>query len=738
MEMQRDWHTFAITGMTCGACAARIEKGLLRVEGVQEAHVNLATGRAAVGGERGELRYEQIEQKVRQLGFGVEPVRPLQPIPSLSDRSWAMARLVMAFLLTLPLLLLMLHHAGLPLRLPRLLMEPWVQLALATPIQFLIGHSFYKAAWRALRHGGANMDVLIALGTSSAYFYSLYQLLRQLADPDYQPQLYVETSSIIITIVLLGRWLESSARKRSMSAISKLQELQQSRVEAVRDGRRLSLSLHELSPGDELEVRPGGSIPVDGIVLEGMSSVDEAMMTGEAVPVAKSAGHQVIAGTINQEGRLRIEAVRPGSESSIARLIGLLETAQSSKPPIQRRADELAELFVPLLCALAAVTFLFWIMLIEPGNAAVAMERMISVLIVACPCAIGLATPISVLVGSGRAAQKGVLYKEGRMIEALHRVTTVLLDKTGTVTEGRPVLTGVHVLAAGMNERELLELAAAAERHSEHPLGQAIVRASAAQGGRERPVRSFRAVPGFGVQAVVAGSQVMIGSWRLVREHVVPQQGTEGEGPVQPHVARRLEAEGHTVLYMLIDRRMSAVLAVRDVLRRSAKEGVRELGKLGLSTALITGDHARTAQRIAEELSVGSSYAEASPGGKLDIVRELQRRGERVLMVGDGMNDAPALAAADVGMALASGTDLSKEAADISLLGGNLLAVAEAIRMSRRTMTNIHQNLTFALVYNGLAIPFAAIGWLEPWMACSAMALSSLTVVGNALRLQRM
>lgn len=738
MKMQREWHTFTVTGMTCGACATRIEKVLRREEGVEEVHVNLATGRAAVGGSQGELHYGQLEQRVRQLGFGVQPVRPPLADSSAPSRTASLTRFWLSLLLTFPLMLLMLHHAvpGFPLSLPPLFMEPWVQLALATPVQFIIGWPFYAAAWRALRHGGANMDVLIVLGTSSAYFYSLYQMIRQLIDPASEPQLYLETSSIIITIVLLGRLLESSVRQRSMSAISRLHQLQQHKVEAERGGRRLSVAHCELLPGDRLEVRPGGSIPVDGIVLEGVSSVDEAMMTGEAVPVAKSPGDLVIAGTINQEGRLRIEAARAGSESSVAQLIGLLETAQGSKPPIQRRADELAEMFVPLLCALAAVTFLFWIMLIEPGNTAVAMERMISVLVVACPCAIGLATPISVLVGSGRAAQKGILYKEGRMIEALHRVTTVLLDKTGTLTEGRPVLTGLYSLNAGRDERELLELAAAAERHSEHPLARAIVQAAAAHGGSKRPVRGFKAVPGYGIQAIVGDTRISIGSWRMMREH----DGHERRKAdiVKPHVAQRLEAEGHTVLYMVLDGQLSAVLAVRDVLRLSAKEGIAEIAKLGLTTALITGDHARTAKRIAEEAGVAHSYAEALPGGKLEIVRELQRQGERVLMVGDGMNDAPALAASDVGMALASGTDLSKEAADICLLGGNLRAVAEAIRMSRRTMANIHQNLTFALVYNGLAIPFAALGWLEPWMACTAMALSSLTVVGNALRLQRM
>ncbi|MBJ6360318.1 heavy metal translocating P-type ATPase [Paenibacillus sp. GCM10012307] len=736
-EHHIDRYTFEVTGMTCAACAARLEKVLLKLNGLEEARVNLATGRAIAVFDAMKADREQVRRKVEQLGYGVREVQPASASYG-SGRS-GLVRFVLALLLTLPLFGVMLHHSGLslPWQMPELLLNSWFQLALATPVQLVIGLPFYKGALRAVRSGGANMDVLIVLGTSSAYFYSLFHVLWPLlahnqgtASPHH---LYFETGAIIMTIVLLGKLIEAAARKRSLHALMDLHDMQQGRIQVERRGEKLHIAPYEVEPGDLIAIVPGSRIPVDGQVVEGQSGVDESMMTGEAVPVEKGTGDQVVAGTVNQAGRLSVRAERAGADSSVARLIRLLEDAQSSKPPIQRKADEMADMFVPLLIALALMTFLFWIILIDRGNIGIATERMIAVLIVACPCAIGLATPISVLVGSGRAAQKGILFKEGSSLETLHQVTVVLLDKTGTLTQGTPEVTDLHTVAT--TERRLLALAASAEQHSEHPLGRTVVHTALLQGLKLLPGEQFEALPGYGVRARVDRQEIVIGSWKLM-EQTLRHSGT-GAASAKPYTTSRMEAAGKTVLYVAADGRLLGLLGIRDAMKRSSKQAVGQLNKLGLEAALVTGDHPRTAYAVAEELGISGVYAEVPPSGKLHIVRELQQKGERVLMVGDGLNDAPALAAADVGMSLSTGSDISQEAADVSLLGGNLTAIAEAIRLSRRTMSNIRQNLALAIAYNGIAIPFAALGFLEPWMACSAMALSSITVVGNALRLQR-
>ncbi|WP_036708686.1 heavy metal translocating P-type ATPase [Paenibacillus pinihumi] len=738
-EMQHiDHYTFEVTGMTCAACAARIEKALLKLEGLNEARVNLAIGRAYVVMDSDQVDREQVRRKVEKLGFGVQEINSV-PAANAGAASGVL-RFVLSVLLTMPLFWVMLHHSGISgqLHVPELLLNPWIQLALATPVQFIIGLPFYKGALKAVRGGSANMDVLIVLGTSSAYFYSLYHVLsplfatEQAAHASYH--LYFETGAIIITIVLLGKLIEAAARKKSMNALMDLHSMQQVSIQIEREGETLRIAPYEVEAGDSIAIVPGSRIPVDGLIVDGKSSVDESMMTGEAVPVEKQVGDRVVAGTMNQGGRLRVRAERAGMDSSVARLIRLLEDAQSSKPPIQRKADEVADMFVPLLIALASMTFLFWIILIDRGNVGTALERMITVLIVACPCAIGLATPISVLVGSGRAAQKGILFKEGSSLETLHQVTAVLLDKTGTLTQGMPEVTDLH--AAATTERRLLALAASAEQHSEHPLGRAVVHAAQSDGARLMPADRFEALPGYGVRAVVDRQEIVIGSWKLMEQTL--RHAGSGSASVKPYTAGKLEAAGKTVLYVAADGRLLGLLAIRDAMKRSSKQAIGRLSKLGLEASLVTGDHPRTAHAVAEELGISSVYAEVPPAGKLGIVRELQSKGERVLMVGDGLNDAPALAAADVGMSLSTGSDMSQEAADVSLLGGNLTAIAEAIRMSRRTMSNIRQNLALAIAYNGIAVPFAALGFLEPWMACSAMALSSITVVGNALRLQRM
>lgn len=729
-----DQTTLQITGMTCAACAARIEKGLNRLPGVEQANVNLALETAQVRYEPGTVSIEQIINKVSQLGYGAVLKPSEKESGELRAREIRKQRnkLIVSAVLAFPLLWAMAGHFSFTswIWTPELFMNPWFQLALATPVQFIIGWGFYVGAFKALRSRSANMDVLVALGTSAAYFYSLYLSLDSLSMPHgHTPQLYYETSSILITLILLGKWFEALAKGRSSQAIKTLMGLQAKTALVLKDGVETVVPIEAVVPGDVLIVKPGEKIPVDGVVIGGVSSVDESMLTGESIPVEKKEGDTVIGATVNKHGVLRVQATKVGSETALAQIIRVVEEAQGSKAPIQRVADVISGIFVPIVVGIAVVTFLVWFFFVAPGSFAEALEKAIAVLVIACPCALGLATPTSIMAGSGRAAEYGILFKGGEHLEAAQGLQAIVLDKTGTITRGQPELREV-VPAEGWDEAALLRLVGAAERGSEHPLADALVAGARARALELPEATAFEAVPGHGITAVVEDRRVLAGTRRLMAREGVDVAAAEAG-------MAALEAAGQTVLLVAVDGVYAGMVAVSDTVKETSKAAVARLKEMGLHVVMITGDNVRTAQAIAAEVGIDEVLAEVLPEGKAAEVKKLQARGLKTAMVGDGINDAPALAVADVGIAIGTGTDVAMEAADVTLMRGDLEGVPDAIAMSKRTMGNIKQNLFWALAYNSIGIPVAAAGFLAPWLAGAAMALSSVSVVLNALRLQR-
>lgn len=725
---------FEIEGMTCAACANRIEKGLNKLPGVTNATVNLAMETARVEYSPAEVSVSDLQQKVSQLGY--KATAKQEDEHSSDHRQVEIQRqkrkLIISAILSLPLLWSMVGHFSFTswMYVPDLFMNPWFQLLLATPVQFIIGRHFYIGAYKALRNGSANMDVLIALGTSAAYFYSLYLTIDWYASGGnihQGPAMYYETSAVLITLVILGKLFEALAKGKTSEAIKSLMGLQAKMAIVVRDGQEMSLPVEEVIVGDMVLVRPGDKVPVDGIVVEGVSSVDESMLTGESIPVEKKAGDPVIGATINKNGMLRVRATKVGKETALAQIVKVVEEAQGSKAPIQRVADKISGVFVPIVVVIAVVTFLIWYLAVAPGDVAGALEKAIAVLVIACPCALGLATPTSIMAGSGRSAEFGILFKGGEHLEQTHQVDTVVLDKTGTVTKGKPELTDVITVH---DEAEFLRLVGAAEKSSEHPLAEAIV-----NGIRDRQLdipdpQSFEAIPGYGILAMVEGKELLIGTRRLMNKYEV-------DASAAYETMVRLEETGKTAMLVAIDRQYAGVVAVADTIKETSKAAISRLNDMGIHVLMITGDNERTARAIAAQVGIDHVLAEVLPEGKAGEVKKLQAEGKTVAMVGDGINDAPALATADIGMAVGTGTDVAMEAADVTLMRGDLSSIADAIYMSRKTMSNIKQNLFWALGYNTLGIPVAAIGLLAPWVAGAAMALSSVSVVLNALRLQR-
>ncbi|WVE39729.1 copper-translocating P-type ATPase, partial [Priestia megaterium] len=621
-----------------------------------------------------------------------------------------------SFILSVPLLWAMVSHFTFTsfIPLPHMLMNPWVQLALATPVQFVVGKQFYVGAFKALRNKSANMDVLVALGTSAAYFYSLYSSLKSLGSSVHTAQLYYETSAILITLILLGKLFEANAKGRSSEAIKKMMGLQAKTAVVVRDGAEVKIPVEEVKKGEVIFIKPGEKVPVDGEIIEGQSAIDESMLTGESVPVDKNIGDKVIGATLNKNGFLKIKATNVGKETALAQIIKVVEEAQGSKAPIQRLADYISGIFVPIVVGIALLTFFVWYIWIVPGEFAPALEKLIAVLVIACPCALGLATPTSIMAGSGRAAEFGILFKGGEHLEATHKIDTILLDKTGTVTNGTPVLTDVRI-AQGYEENELLQLVASAERLSEHPLAQALVAGIKNKGIEIQDPLSFEAIPGYGVKATVQERELLVGTRKLMNQHKVNiDAALEG--------MTNLEREGKTVMLVALDGKYAGMLAVADTIKVTSKEAVSRLKEMGLEVMMITGDNRQTAQAIAMQAGIDHVIAEVLPEGKAEEVKKLQQQGKKVAMVGDGINDAPALALADIGMAIGTGTDVAMEAADITLMRGDLMSIADAIEMSRKTISNIKQNLFWAMGYNTLGIPIAAVGLLAPWVAGAAMA----------------
>ncbi|MGU3396283.1 heavy metal translocating P-type ATPase [Priestia aryabhattai] len=725
---------FAITGMTCAACSTRIEKGLNKLEGVTKASVNLALETASVEYSPSQIDPQDITQRVEKLGYGAK----LKSEEKEEEQSYREKELSkqkgkfwFSFILSVPLLWAMVSHFTFTsfIPLPHMLMNPWVQLALATPVQFVVGKQFYIGAFKALRNKSANMDVLVALGTSAAYFYSLYSSLKSLGSSAHTTQLYYETSAILITLILLGKLFEANAKGRSSEAIKKMMGLQAKTAVVVRDGAEIEIPVEEVQKGEVIFIKPGEKVPVDGEIIKGQSALDESMLTGESVPVDKSIGDKVIGATLNKNGFLKIKATNVGKETALAQIIKVVEEAQGSKAPIQRLADYISGIFVPIVVGIALLTFFVWYIWIVPGEFAPALEKLIAVLVIACPCALGLATPTSIMAGSGRAAEFGILFKGGEHLEATHKIDTILLDKTGTVTNGTPELTDVRI-AQGYEENELLQLVASAERLSEHPLAQALVAGIKNKGIEIQDPLSFEAIPGHGVRATVQERELLVGTRKLMNQHKVNIDAALEE-------MTNLEREGKTAMLVALDGKYAGMLAVADTIKETSKEAVSRLKEMGLEVMMITGDNRQTAQAIAMQAGIEHVIAEVLPEGKAEEVKKLQQQGKKVAMVGDGINDAPALALADIGMAIGTGTDVAMEAADITLMRGDLMSIADAIEMSRKTISNIKQNLFWAMGYNTLGIPIAAVGLLAPWVAGAAMAFSSVSVVLNALRLQR-
>ncbi|MEK4439333.1 heavy metal translocating P-type ATPase [Paenibacillus sp. FSL K6-2862] len=725
---------FNLEGMTCAACANKIEKGLSKLPGVTSTSVNFAMETARVEYSPSEISIEEMQNKVKKLGYNAVLKEESQKTADYRSKeiSNQKRKLLISAILSFPLIWTMVAHFSFTswIYMPDFLMNPWIQLILATPVQFYIGKQFYVAAYKALRNGSANMDVLVSLGTSAAYFYSLYLTIdwSRMNDGMHNvPSLYFETSAILITLVIMGKLFEALAKGRTSEAIKSLMGLQAKAALVVREGKELSIPVDEVIVGDVVLIRPGDKVPVDGEVLEGVSSVDESMLTGESLPVEKKVGDDVIGATINKNGMLRIKATKVGKETALAQIIKVVEEAQGSKAPIQRVADVISGIFVPVVVGISVIAFLIWYFFITPGDFSGALEKAIAILVIACPCALGLATPTSIMAGSGRAAELGVLFKGGEHLEQTHKVDTIILDKTGTVTKGKPELTDV---LTQINELEFLRLVGAAERNSEHPLAEAIVAGIQARKVEIPGTDSFEAIPGFGIKAVVEGKQLLIGTRRLLENHGVDAR------PAFDSMSL-LEEAGKTAMLVSIDKHYAGMVAVADTIKETSKAAVSRLKAMGIQVIMITGDNERTAKAIAAQVGIDQVRAEVLPEGKAEEVKKLQKQGKKVAMVGDGINDAPALATADIGMAIGTGTDVAMEAADVTLMRGDLSSIPDAIYMSRKTMSNIKQNLFWALGYNTLGIPIAAIGLLAPWVAGAAMALSSVSVVLNALRLQR-
>ncbi|QSS99464.1 copper-translocating P-type ATPase [Pontibacillus sp. ALD_SL1] len=714
-----------IYGMTCAACSSRIEKVLNKMDGIQTATVNLANETGVVEYQSGLQDIDAVIAKIQKLGYDAEPRVNAEEKSSQKEQELKKkkVKLVISALLSLPLLYTMFEHLfGLPV--PSLIMNPWVQFALATPVQFIIGWQFYEGAYKNLKNKTANMDVLVALGTSAAYFYSLAEAIQATVGATDTPHLYFETSAVLITLILLGKYFEAIAKGRTTQAISSLLNLQAKEATVIRNGEEMKLPIEQVVVGDHILVRPGEKIPVDGSVIEGYTSIDESMITGESIPVEKSEGEAVIGSTINKNGTITVEATKVGKDTALAGIIKVVEEAQGSKAPIQRMADVISSYFVPIVVGIALVTFIIWIAIVNPGNLPIALEASIAVLVIACPCALGLATPTSIMVGTGKAAEQGILFKGGEHLESTHHVQTIVFDKTGTITNGKPVVTDFD------GNKDALRLVAAAENSSEHPLAQAIVQYVKDKGVHIPKADSFEAIPGHGIKAYVEGKRVLIGTRKLFEEENV-------EYTSYKDAMVDLENDGKTAMLLSIDGKSSGIIAVADTVKESAANALAELKEQGIELVMLTGDNQRTAQAIASQVGIDRVIAEVVPEQKAEEVRKLQESGKSVAMVGDGINDAPALAVADIGIAIGTGTDVAIEAADVTILGGELTLIPKAIRISHQTMKNIRQNLFWALAYNTAGIPVAALGLLAPWIAGAAMAFSSVSVVSNSLRLKR-
>ncbi|WP_431188451.1 heavy metal translocating P-type ATPase [Caloranaerobacter azorensis] len=709
-----------VEGMTCAACSARVEKALNKINEVKNANVNLTMEKATIEIYDGAIEIAELIEVIERAGYKAfeENEKDEQNNEKREKEIEHLKRLfIISAVLSVPLLSAMFFHmAGIQ----TILDNGYLQLALATLVQFIIGYRFYKGAYHSLKGGGANMDVLVALGTSAAYFYSLYNLISGVKE------YYFEASAVIITLILLGKMLEAIAKGRTSEAIKKLMNLQAKTARVIRDGKELDIPVEQVVVGDIVVVRPGEKIPVDGIVIEGNSSVDESMLTGESIPVDKKEGDEVIGATINKHGTFKFKATKIGKDTVLSQIIKLVEEAQGSKAPIQRLADKVAGIFVPTVIGIAILTFAIWYFV--EGDFTNALINAVAVLVIACPCALGLATPTAIMVGTGKGAENGILIKGGEYLERAHQIDTLIFDKTGTITKGEPEVT--DIISFNKSKEDILKFAAIAEKASEHPLGQAIVKKGEESGIKLTDSEKFNAIPGHGIFAVIEGKEVYLGNRKLMKDKNINIEDIEDE-------IVNLESQGKTAMILSINGRAEGIIAVADTVKEHSREAIKQLKSMGIEVYMITGDNERTANAIAREVGIENVIAEVLPEHKAQEVQKLKAQGKKVGMVGDGINDAPALVKADIGFAIGTGTDVAIEAADITLMKGDLRDIVLAIRLSRRTMRTIKQNLFWAFFYNSIGIPLAALGFLNPMIAGAAMAFSSVSVVSNSLRLKR-
>ncbi len=727
-----------ITGMTCAACEKNVNRALRKPDGVLDVAVNLATEKALVTYIPGVVRRADLIAAVEKSGYGVIDTAGMDDIDD-AERQARQAEIdrqrnlvIFGAIFTLPLFILSMGRHFFMAWLPPVFMAEWwiyVFAAMATPVQLVLGRQYTVGAYKSLRNGTANMDVLVAMGSWAAYIYSAIVMLGVLfgfsglvgtAD-------YFESAAVILTLITLGKLLEARAKGRTSDAIKKLMGLTPDTATLLRNGEETEVNLSEVILGDQLLVRPGERIPVDGVVEQGRSSIDESMLTGESMPVNKSAGDEVIAGTVNKQGRLVIEASRVGSETALAQIIRLVEQAQLSKAPIQRVADRISGIFVPIVLVLAALTFPGWYFVGNTGFTG-AMLNAIAVLVIACPCALGLATPTAIMVGTGRGAEMGILFKNSEALERAHKLSTIVLDKTGTITKGEPGVTDI-IPVNDMDETELLTFAAIAERGSEHPLGRAIVDKAREVGCVLSELGDFESISGKGIRATVDDKAVLIGSPNFISSQNIDLSDVND-------TIVRLQSGAKTAVVVVIDDIVAGVIGIADTVKASSADAIAQLNSMGIETAMLTGDNRLTADAIAKQVGIKTVFADVLPGDKSAKVEALQAGDKVVGMVGDGINDAPALAQADVGIAIGTGTDIAMEASDVTLMSGDLMGVAKAIRLSKATMNTIYQNLFWAFIYNIILIPVAMMGWLIPMFAAGAMAFSSFFVVTNSLRLR--
>lgn len=736
--------TIPISGMTCSACAIAVEKALNKLNGIESSSVNFATEKVFINYDSSIVRISKIKQVIEKAGYKPLEIETEISIDKEKERRekeikslWT--KFIIALIFTSPLFYISMGHMlGAPL--PSFF-DPHIndinfalaQLILTIPVM-LVGYRFYTVGFTNLFKGSPNMDSLIAIGTSAAFIYGVYALIEIIGGNHAMVmELYFETAAVIITLILLGKYLETVSKGKTSEAIKQLMGLQPKTAIVIQDGKEITLPIEEVEVGDILVAKPGERIPVDGVVIEGYTSVDESMLTGESIPVEKKPGDKIIGGSINKNGSVNFEATKVGKDTALSQIIKLVEDAQGSKAPIAKMVDIISGYFVPIVIGIAVISTLLW--LLTGHSITFALTIFISVLVIACPCALGLATPTAIMVGTGKGAENGVLIKGGESLETAHKIETIVFDKTGTITEGKPKVTDI-IVKDEITEEEILILAASAEKGSEHPLGEAIVKAAQEINIELKKVDNFKAIPGHGIEVSIDNKLVLLGNKKLMNERNIEidlQQESD-----------RLASEGKTPMYISIDGRLVGIIAVADVVKESSIRAIKKLHEIGIEVAMITGDNRRTAEAIARQVGIDIVLAEVLPEDKAMEVKKLQESGKKVAMVGDGINDAPALAQADVGMAIGSGTDVAMESADIVLMRSDLMDVVTAIQLSKKTINNIKQNLFWAFAYNTAGIPLAAgllhvFGGplLNPMFAAGAMALSSVSVVSNALRLRR-